>query len=120
MAVITGSATGGEYLWPWGVGNTYGPDWPARHLFGGGILLALPWGILMTPAWGNIMTLGGEYFWPSTIKTVLVWVEVCILPTASYAFTNQLCGLSPKGMEGAVVVVPNGILSTLRAPSIQS
>ena len=58
MAVITGSATGGEYLWPWGVGNTYGPDW--------GILLALPWGILMTPAWGNIMTLGGEYFWPST------------------------------------------------------
>ena len=69
MAVITGSATGGEYLWPWGVGNTYGPDWPARHLFGGGILLALPWGILMTPAWGNIMTLGGEYFWPSTETT---------------------------------------------------
>ena len=66
MALIIGSATGGEYLRPWGVGNTfdpgvgntYGPDW--------GILLALPWGTLMTPAWGNIMTLGGEYFWPST------------------------------------------------------
>lgn len=45
----------GEYLWPWW-GNTYGP--------GGGILMALPGGILMT--------LMGEYFWPLTKYSICV------------------------------------------------
>ena len=40
---------GGEWFWPWGVGNPFGPGrW--------GILMALTWGILLAP--------GGEYLWP--------------------------------------------------------
>jgi hypothetical protein len=58
MALLRGSATGGERFWTWTLGKGFGPGW--------GKVLTLTWGNLMALPWGKVLDLAGESYWTST------------------------------------------------------